>query len=387
MVDLHKEIKLSDFLPKKSGAKARPVKVKAEAKRKPLPPEIVGLKIEAGGLTAAHVVNNGGKKLLRIAQSPLDAGIVNGGEVRDPAGLATALNELFSTNSLPRNCVRLGLANTRIGVRTIEITGAEDSQQLQNAVSFRAHELLSTPLDEAVLDFQVLDTSTNDEGQPVHRVLLVIALRDSVDRQLAATDAANLEVTGIDLDAFALLRAALAPVGENPDEPSAVIAVSIDHDLTTLAISDGTTCHFTRVLEWGTANVDLALGRALKVEPAGVPEIRSGLSLEPTGEAPAHGQGASQPADIVRREMQTLARELLSSIRFYGSQPGATPVQSVVVSGALVDLPGFSRRLSSDLGLPVSSADPFGRVELAPDVIRPEQSGGLVVAVGLGIED
>ena len=38
----------------------------------------------------------------------------------------------------------------------------------------------------------------------------MIALRDSVDRQLAATDAANLEVTGIDLDAFALLRAALA---------------------------------------------------------------------------------------------------------------------------------------------------------------------------------
>lgn len=385
MVDLHKEIKLSDFLPKKSGA-AKPRSVATEAKRKPMPSEIVGLKIEAGGLTAAHVVNNGGKKLIRIAQLPLASGIVLGGEVRDPAGLATALNELFSANSLPRNCVRLGLANTRIGVRTIEITGAEDAQQLQNAVQFRAHELLSTPLDEAVLDFQVLDTSKNDEGQPVHRVLLVIALRDSVDRQLAATDAANLEVSGIDLDAFALLRAALAPQAEGPDGPAAVIAVSIDHDLTTLAISDGTTCHFTRVLEWGTANVDLALGRTLKLEGQQIPELRAGLSLEPTGEAPGQ-PGAVQPADIVRREVQTLARELLSSIRFYGSQPGAAPVQSVVISGALVELPGFTRRLASDLSLPVSSADPFGRVELAPDVIRPEHPGGLVVAVGLGIED
>jgi type IV pilus assembly protein PilM len=384
MVDLHKEIKLSDFLPKKSGG-SKPRPAATAAKRKQMPAEIVGLKIEAGGLTAAHVVNNGGKKLIRIAHSPLELGIVNGGEVRDPAGLATALNELFSANSLPRNCVRLGLANTRIGVRTIEITGAADTEQLQNAVRFRAHELLSTPLDEAVLDFQVLDTSTDDEGQPVHRVLLVIALRDSVDRQLAATDAANLEVTGIDLDAFALLRAALAPHAEGPDGPAAVIAVSIDLDLTTLAISDGTTCHFTRVLEWGTANVDLALGRTLKVEPQQVAELRAGLSLEPTGEPSV--PGTVHPADVVRREMQTLARELLSSIRFYGSQPGAAPVQSVLISGALVDLPGFARRLSSDLGLPVTSADPFGRVEVAPDVIRPEQSGGLVVAVGLGIED
>jgi type IV pilus assembly protein PilM len=387
MVDLHKEIKLSDFLPRRSGA-AKPRSAAVEAKRKAMPAEIVGLKIEAGGLTAAHVVNNGGKKLIRIAHSPLGQGIVNGGEVRDPAGLAAALNELFSTNSLPRNCVRLGLANTRIGVRTIEITGATDGQQLQNAVNFRAHELLSTPLDEAVLDFQVLETSTDDEGQPVHRVLLVIALRDSVDRQLAATDAANLEVTGIDLDAFALLRAALTPGGEDPDTASAVIAVSIDHDLTTLAISDGTTCHFTRVLEWGTANVDLALARTLKLAPEQVAEVRNGISLEPTGEPPVPGQPAAvEPADVVRRELQTLARELLSSIRFYGSQPGAAPVQGVVVSGALADLPGFGRRLGSDLGLPVSSADPFGRVELAPDVIRPDHSAGLVVAVGLGIED
>ena len=44
-----------------------------------------------------------------------------------------------------RNGVRLGLANTRIGVRTIEITGVTDGQQLENAVSFRAHELLSDP--------------------------------------------------------------------------------------------------------------------------------------------------------------------------------------------------------------------------------------------------
>ena len=340
-MDMHKEVKLSDLLPKRSPSKPR-TKRQETAKRKPMPAEIVGLKIEAGSLTAAQVVNNGGKSLVRLAHSQLEPGIVNGGEVRDPAGLASALNELFSANSLPRNCVRLGLANTRIGVRTIEITGAADGQQLENAVSFRAHELLSTPLDEAVLDFQVLDTSTNDEGQPVHRVLLVIALRDSVDRQLAATDAANLEVTGIDLDAFALLRASVPVRAEDGETEAAVIAVAIDQDLTTLAISHGSTCHFTRVLEWGNGSIDNALVRSLKLTPEQVDELRPELSLEPSADAAGSGQpGALQPADVVRREMQTLARELLSSIRFYGSQPGAGPVESVVVSGTLVALPGF----------------------------------------------
>ena len=82
-------------------------------------------------------------------------------------------------------------------------------------------------------------------------------------------------------------------------------------------------------------------------------------------QSPGYAQpGGPQPADVVRRELQTLVRELQSSIRFYGSQPGATPVRGLVVSGSLVDLPGFAKRLGSDLWMPVSPADPFSRVEL-----------------------
>lgn len=387
MVDLHKEIKLSDLIPKRSAGKPRSSKVEAP-KRRLMPPEIVGLKIEAGSIAAAHIVNNGGKKLVRIAQAPLTQGVVNGGEVRDPAALATALNELFSENQIPREGVRLGLANTRIGVRTIEIGGVADSSQLHNAVGFRAHEIISSSLENAVLDYHVLGTDVDDEGQTTYRVLLVIAYRDSVDRYLAATGAANLELVGIDLDAFALLRASIHPRAEESTPQAAIVAVSIDHDLTTLAISDGTICRFTRVLEWGTANIDLALVRALKVPAAEVEAIRRQLSLDAAPAGDAYGQQpVRQPADIVGRELPVLVRELQSSIRFYESQPGATPVRGLVVSGSLVDVPGFAKRLGSDLGLPVSPADPFSRVELGPDVVHPEHSDGLVVAVGLGIED
>jgi type IV pilus assembly protein PilM len=385
MVDLHKEIKLSDLIPKRVAPRPRSTPVGA-AKRATMPPEIVGLKIEAGSLTAAHVLNNGGKQLVRVAQAPLAPGIVTGGEVRDPAGLATALNELFTSNGLPRRGVRLGLANTRVGVRTIEITGVADSEQLENAVGFRAHEILSAPLDDAVLDYHLLGSTVDDEGQTVYQVLLVIAFRDSVDRHLAATDAANLEVEGIDLDAFALLRASLPPLPEQSERESAIVAVSIDQDLTTLAISDGSTCRFTRVLEWGAANVDLALARAMKATAEEAEEVRRGLSLEPNAAGPVLA-GGQQAADVIRRELQTLVRELNSSIRFYGSQPGATPVVGLVVSGSLADLPGFARRLGADLSMPVGPADPFSRVELGPDVVRPERSSGLAVAVGLGIED
>ena len=77
--------------------------------------------------------------------------------------------------------MRVGIANNRIGVRTIEIVGIDDPKQLANAVRFRAQEALPIPIDEAVLDFQVLSETESPDGQPVRRVLLVVAYRDLVD--------------------------------------------------------------------------------------------------------------------------------------------------------------------------------------------------------------
>jgi type IV pilus assembly protein PilM len=266
-----------------------------------------------------------------------------------------------------------------------------DLQQLENAIGFRAHEILSVPLDEAALDYHVLETTTGDDGVVSYRILLVVAYRDSVDRYLAATDAAGIDVSGIDLDAFALLRALGRFRGQDEQgEAAAIAAVAIDHDLTTLAISDGVTCQFTRVLEWGTANVDVALCRALKVPAEQAAEARATLTLDTPAEVGFGGPTPGmpmQPADVVRRELQVLERELVSSIRFYGSQEGAAPVRGLVVSGSLVDIPGFTARLGSDLGVPVTAADPFGRVDLHDECVKPGSSAGVLVAVGLGIED
>jgi type IV pilus assembly protein PilM len=393
MVDLKKELSFSDLVPKLPAKKPKPVSA-AATKRRPMPPEVVGLKIEAGGVTAAHVVNNGSRRLVQLVRTPLEPGIVGSGEVRNPVGLATTLNEFFTAHDLPRRGIRLGLANTRIGVRIIEVGGVSDLPQLENAISFRAHEILSVPLDEAVLDYHILSTSTGEDGAVSYRILLVVAYKDSVDRYLAATDAAGIEVAGVDLDAFALLRALPPTQDEASSEEAdvegqtAIAAVSIDHDLTTLAITDGTTCQFTRVLEWGTANVDTALCRALKVTAEQAVELRRDLSLEHVSNTYSGGPGATpEPADVVRRELQTLLRELVSSIRFYGSQEGVPPVRSLVFTGSLVDVPGLVARLGADLGVTVTAADPFGRVETSHELERLEGSAGVLVAVGLGIED
>jgi type IV pilus assembly protein PilM len=351
--------------------------------------KLVGLKIGASQLAAARVANNGSAELLQVAREPLAPGIVVGGELRDPDALAEALKEFFAKHKLPKRGIRLGIANNRIGVRTFEIAGISDQKQLGNAIRFRAQEALPIPIDEAVLDYHVLGEGTNDEGEPTRRVLLVVAYRELIDRYVHACKKAGLGLAGIDLEAFALLRALHPPQhGVGDDSAAALVAVAIGHERSTFAVSDGRTCEFTRVLEWGGAALNVAIARVLDAAPSEVEHIKHELTLTdstvPEGLTP---EQATKVVEAMRRAVHTFARELVSSLQYYQNQPGSLGIGEIVLTGGTAHLPGLAGELESLIGVRVRVGDPLARMKVSKRVGDPEQVGSLAVAIGLGIED
>jgi len=350
---------------------------------------ITGLKIGASQLAAARVSNNGSAELLQVAREPLAAGIVVGGELRDPDALAEALKEFFAKNGLPKRSVRLGLANNRIGVRTFEISGITDPKQLDNAIRFRAQEALPIPIDEAVLDYQVLGEGLDEEGNQTQRILLVVAYRELIDRYVDACKKAGITLSGIDLEAFALLRALQAPQdGVGSDPSAAFVAVSIGHERSTFAVSDGRVCEFTRVLDWGGSALNVAIARAIDAAPSEVEGFKRALAL--TDEMVPDGLNADQAKkarEAIRRAIQTFARELVSSLQYYQNQPGSLGIGEIVLTGGTAHLPGISGELERMIGVRVRVGDPLARMKVSKKVGEPEQIGSLAVAIGLGIED
>jgi type IV pilus assembly protein PilM len=350
---------------------------------------ITGLKIGASQLAAARVSNNGSAELLQVAREPLAPGIVVGGELRDPDALAEALKEFFAKNGLPKRGVRLGLANNRIGVRTFEISGITDPKQLGNAVRFRAQEALPIPIDEAVLDYQVLGEGVDEEGNPTQRILLVVAYRELIDRYVDACKKAGIILSGIDLEAFALLRALQAPQdGVGSDPSAALVAVAIGHERSTFAVSDGRVCEFTRVLDWGGSALNVAIARAIDAAPSEVEGFKRALAL--TDEMVPDGLNADQAKkarEAIRRAIQNFARELVSSLQYYQNQPGSLGIGEIVLTGGTAHLPGISGELERMIGVRVRVGDPLARMKVSKKVGEPEQIGSLAVAIGLGIED
>ena len=309
--------------------------------------------------------------------------------MRDPDALAEALKKFFSANNLPKKGVRLGIANNRIGVRTFEIAGIDDEKQLTNAIRFRAQEALPIPIDEAVLDYQVLGEGTDEQGQPTKRILLVVAYRELIDRYMNACKKAGISLIGIDLEAFALLRALQAPQdGVGGDSAAALVAVAIGHDRSTFAVSDGRVCEFTRVLEWGGSALNVAIARALDAAPSEVDGVKRALALtdEMVPESLSEEQ-AKKARDAMRRAIQTFARELVSSLQYYQNQPGSLGIGEIVLTGGTAHLAGLAGELERLIGVRVRVGDPLARMKVSKKVGEAEQVGSLAVAIGLGIED
>jgi type IV pilus assembly protein PilM len=376
--------------------------------------DVVGLDIQPGVVAAVQARVNGSIVAERAAILPLPSDTVREGEVVDENALVETLRELFGDSRLSKR-VRLGVANQRTVLRTLDLPPVTDRKELDAAVRFQAQDQVPMPLNNAVLDFHPLGVIDTPAG-PRQRVVLVAAQRDMVERLLSAARRAGLRPEGIDLSAFALIRS----LYRSDDEHSGrVLYLNVD-GLTNLAIAEGSICRFTRVVGGGLEGmaVELAERRGIALTEArellfaadldapadGGPgavveaDTESGsdalVASEDDGEA--HGaaaaeeplDGPSAPADelamsyaeelssmdqappaeqaaatpteadvrvVLDNGIREIAGEVRNSLDFHRSQDGGGEVTRIVLSGAALDLPGFAAALQGQLGIEVHS--------------------------------
>jgi type IV pilus assembly protein PilM len=354
----------------------------------------VGLKIGASQIAAAVVAEHDGRhELIALARRPLDPGIVSGGEVRDRAALVRELRALFDEHRLPRRDVRIGIASNRIGVRTVEIVGIEDETRFDNAVRFKAHEVLPVAVHESLLDYRVVDERVHESGEAARRVLLVVAPRDQVQPFVDVCHDAGLKLVAVDLEALGLLRTFVDPVapGVRPADDTATVVVSIGHESTTLLVAGAGACEFTRVFDWGGASLQEAIAAELAVSPVEAANILRHLSLGGPGhELPSLDHEArARAVDAVRGRLTPFARELVSSLQFYQTQPHSLGIGEIVITGGTSHLDGLADSLHQMIGVAVRMGDPLGRVVTrgSLDAAVESRLGSLAVAIGLAIDD
>ena len=284
---------------------------------------VVGLDIQPGFIAAVQGRGNGSVVVEKAAAMSLSPDTLRHGEVNDEGRLAEALRELFGESGLSKR-VRVGIANQRTVLRTLELPPVTDAKELAAAVNFQAQEQVPMPLNNAVLDFHALGVVNTPAG-PRQQVVLVAAQRDMVERLLGAIEQAGLIPVGIDLSAFALIRSLYAPESDIPAEGEEgegvprVLYLNVD-GLTNLAIAEGPVCRFTRVVGGGIESMAAELAAKREIS---TPEARALLFAANLAEAagaeewgpaaPPRPAPEMTPAEAVADEHPSVTRESTST--------------------------------------------------------------------------
>jgi len=373
---------------------------------------IVGLDVEAGSVAAAEIGADGARQISQVAIAPLGGGLIKEGEVVDPEALSAALRSLFAEHKLSKT-VRLGVANQRVAVRTLRLPLIEDPDELDTAVRFQAQEHLPMPLDEAVLDHRVVSRFLNDDGTRGMDVVAVAARRDMLHTLVSAVRNAGLRPIGIDLSAFALIRAlageangaaavinggdseapTLAP-DAGSEEQTAEQASVADHvptilycnlgDVTNLAVARGSTCLFTRISPLGVEEIAqrLAERRALNLEHSRQWLAHVGLE-RPSFEIEGDQEIVTAAREVLEEGSSKLTDELRLSLDFYGAQEGVPAVERIVVAGPGSTIPGLVDRLEAGIG-----QQPFSVARPSALALLDEGSAArLTISYGLALEE
>jgi len=341
----------------------------------------IGLDVGSTAVRAAEVSAGDPPALLRAAQMPLPEGAVESGEVRNPAAVSQAIRDLWQRGEIKSKQVTMGVANQRVVVREVTVP-ALPPKELRQSLPFQVQDLIPIPVDDAVLDFDVLD-ELEQEGAKMLRLLVVAAQREMLNKLVECAQDAKLDPVGIDLVPFALIRAVGRDDGLGLDEAEAggEAIVDIGADVTNICVHERGVARFVRILPSAGRDVTTAVAGQLGITDEEAEAMKRG---EPAEGSPVAPEGET----IVRNRVSNLVDEIRSSLDFYRAQTPGADVTRVLVTGGGSKMPGLLELLRERVSTTVEPGRAFGKVQVRlgmDEQTRADAEPLLAVAVGLAL--
>lgn len=361
--------------------------------------DIVGLDIGSHSIKVVQLDGDRGRLVLRKAGSrPTPPNTVKGGVITDVAAVGQTIASLLGALEISANQVVAGVAGPTVVVRQVQMPYMSE-RQLRKSIQWEARSYISFPVEDSVLEFQVLGQR---EGGQLD-VMLVATPRDMVDTRVEAIERAGLEPVAIELEPFATMRSLIEFAGETAFEHETVALVDAGSAFTEINIVKDRHFILTRTIPIAGNSMTDAIASALAMETDKANALKETAMQVVCGEEERATLDpfAQQASRAVEPLLDELIREVRRSLAYYDYQQQApadeddqarTPgVHRIILSGGSAKMAGLANYFQSQLSVPVEQARVFGNDHIQTPGLSPEylseHSPTLVVATGLALRE
>lgn len=346
-----------------------------------MPKTRIGLDVGSTAVRAAELAEGSPPTVVRAAQVPLPAGAVENGEVREVEAVSEGLRELWTRGGFKSRKVWMGVGNQRVVVREIALPTMPE-KELRQSLGFQVQEFIPMPVDEAVLDYHLIEELEVD-GRQMLRLLLVAAQKAMVDTLVTSATNAKLEPMGLDLVPFAMVRAVGATgAGMELERTGGEAVVDVGAHVTNIVVHAAGETRFVRILPSGGRDITVAIARGLTVEDEVAERLKRGEMVEDSTATP------EQALEVAMQRATQFVDEIRSSLEFYTAQTQGARIERLLISGGGSKLAGFIDIVRQRIPVTVEPGRVFSKVGSQLSLSEEAQAEAepvLATAVGLAI--
>ena len=246
--------------------------------------------------------------------------------------------------------------------------------QMNEAVQFEAHKYVpTTSLEDVALSWEIIEKRKGSEGDVIMEVLLVAALRKEVDRYQSYIQQESLEMSLLEIETFAIVRALL----EKTPGSGAKILIDIGSRATNIILTNDGSVKLSRNIDTGGKDMTRTLADTIEVARSRAEELKkSGKDFLNQRESA-----------VVFPTLQVVITETKRVIASHEEKHPESKVSEIILSGGSSRLAGIVEYFSSIFGIPVGIGHPWSKIQATEkqQAMIHDTDTSFAVAIGLAL--
>lgn len=300
----------------------------------------------------------------------------------------------FLTSFLKEALIKSGINTKRVNFILPDYTTdlllltmpRQTREELKTSLKWELRDRISFPIEEAVFDYHIV-REFEEAGVPKMAILAAVVPQSEIKGYVKLLTDAGLEPFSFSVDFRSLIQIIKQSGLTQGDEE--ILVLDIGAKTTKLGIFNGDSITLFRRMDIGGRGITLALmNESTDIFKAEDIKRGAGIStLDTEDEAAQRNFGFARPI------LEDLVSKIGENINFYKESLRGSEIKKLFIFGGGARLKGLKTFLSSTLGIPVFSPDPFAGVDtegidkkqLEDQSISLARSWGVFLAGGKGI--
>lgn len=332
----------------------------------------VGLDIGSRTIKAIELKKSGNSFTLKAAGAvgyTVPININNLKTDKDLKSIADAVKKLVNDAKIGTRHFSISIPESLTFTRIIRFPLLND-QEVASAVKWEAEEYIPIPVQEAIIEHQILER--RETATPPQVIVLLVAVhREIVEKYIKMLDMVGIKVDGVETNLMSLTRS-LAPT------KGTSVLVDIGAAATDIAITKNEVLYFSRTVstagEAFTRGVSQGLG--VSIEQAEQYKRTYGLS---TTQLEGKINQALSPL------LSNLIEDIKKAIHYYQIEIKGDAPSTIIITGGSSGLPGLPAYLTKHLNLETIIGNPFAKINIEPETAKTIASYAPLYSVATGL--